>query len=36
MAATWNDNNEFEIGRRAMAGFGTAWPALEAKVLQPN
>ncbi|CAD6558684.1 Oligosaccharide 4-alpha-D-glucosyltransferase [Paraburkholderia hiiakae] len=36
IAATWNDNNEFEIwSPQAMAhGFGTPWPAREAKVLQ--
>ncbi|MDR6419323.1 alpha-glucosidase [Paraburkholderia phenoliruptrix] len=36
IAATWNDNNEFEIWTRdAIAhGFGSAFPAHEAKVLQ--
>ncbi|KXV16869.1 alpha-glucosidase [Caballeronia megalochromosomata] len=36
MAATWNDNNEFEIwSPDAIArGFGKAFPAREAKVLQ--
>ncbi|SPB16734.1 glycoside hydrolase [Caballeronia novacaledonica] len=36
MAATWNDNNEFEIwSPDAIArGFGEAFPAREAKVLQ--
>jgi len=36
IAATWNDNNEFEIWtRNAIArGFGKAYPACEAKVLQ--
>jgi alpha-glucosidase len=36
IAATWNDNNEYEIwSPHAIAhGFGTPWPAREAKVLQ--
>ncbi|PRY07679.1 glycoside hydrolase family 31 protein [Paraburkholderia sp. BL25I1N1] len=36
IAATWNDNNEFEIwSPDAIArGFGAAYPAREAKVLQ--
>jgi len=36
IAATWNDNNEFEIwSNRAMAhGFGAPYPAREAKPLQ--
>ncbi|MFP3587085.1 glycoside hydrolase family 31 protein [Paraburkholderia sp. SIMBA_055] len=36
IAATWNDNNEFEIwARDAIArGFGNAYPAHHAKVLQ--
>ena len=36
IAATWNDNNEFEIrGPKAIAhGFGAARPAWEAKPLQ--
>jgi alpha-glucosidase len=36
IAATWNDNNEFEIWTpNALAnGFGHAFPAQEAKVLQ--
>ncbi|MEM5311001.1 glycoside hydrolase family 31 protein [Paraburkholderia sp. JHI869] len=36
IAATWNDNNEYEIwSPRAMVhGFGTPWPARETKVLQ--
>jgi alpha-glucosidase len=36
IAATWNDNNEYEIwSHNAIAhGFGTPWPAREAKVLQ--
>jgi alpha-glucosidase len=36
VAATWNDNNEFEIwSPHALAhGFGNAYPAHEAKVLQ--
>jgi alpha-glucosidase len=35
IAATWNDNNEFEIwSDKALAnGFGTPWPARQAKVL---
>jgi alpha-glucosidase len=36
MAATWNDNNEFEVtGPRSIAhGFGTPFPAQEMKPLQ--
>ncbi|CAB3654562.1 glycoside hydrolase family 31 protein [Paraburkholderia rhynchosiae] len=36
IAATWNDNNEFEVWTRdAIAcGFGKAYPAHQAKVLQ--
>ena len=35
IAATWNDNNEFEIwsDRALAAGFGTPFPAREAKPL---
>jgi alpha-glucosidase len=38
IAATWNDNNEFEIwARDAIAhGFGKPFPAREAKVLQTH
>lgn len=38
IAATWNDNNEFEIwSPDAIArGFGKAFPALQAKVLQTH
>ncbi|MBC8745906.1 MULTISPECIES: glycoside hydrolase family 31 protein [Paraburkholderia] len=36
IAATWNDNNEFEIWspHSIARGFGKPYPALEAKVLQ--
>jgi alpha-glucosidase len=36
VAATWNDNNEFEIwsAKPQMLGFGEARPAVEAKTLQ--
>jgi alpha-glucosidase len=36
VAATWNDNNEFEIwsAKPRMHGFGEARPAVEAKTLQ--
>ncbi|MGF6967849.1 alpha-glucosidase [Paraburkholderia sp. WC7.3g] len=36
IAATWNDNNEFEIWspHSIACGFGKPYPALEAKVLQ--
>ncbi len=36
LAATWNDNNEFEIwnDRARSHGFGVAYPAIHAKPLQ--
>jgi alpha-glucosidase len=36
IAATWNDNNEFEIWDPAaqVHGFGENWPAADAKTLQ--